>query len=52
MLEMYQDGVRVYVLPDGAKCLVDKEERSPLDLSECPMGYEFCTGNCEYYTEE
>lgn len=51
MLKMYQDGVKVGILPDRAKCLFDKDERSSLDLSKCPMGREFCTGECEYYTE-
>lgn len=51
MLEMYQDGVKVAVLIDGSKCLADEEGRSPLELYECPIGFKFCTGNCEYYTE-
>jgi hypothetical protein len=50
-MRMTQDGVDIYCLPDSAKCCMDEEERSPLDINECPMGYEECTGDCEYYTE-
>lgn len=50
-MNMYQDGVEVMILPDSAKCLADEEERSPLDIYECPCGNETCTGYCEYYDE-
>lgn len=50
-MNMYQNGVKVLVLPDGAKCLMDDEEKNPLYI-ECPIGHEECTGDCEYYTEE
>lgn len=50
-MEMYQDGVRVFCLPDGAMCKSDEEKRSPLDIDVCPFGYEICTGDCEQYTE-
>jgi len=50
-MDMKCDGVEILCLPDSAKCLVDKEGRSPLDIDECPMGYEECTGDCEYYAE-
>lgn len=49
---MFQDGVEVMILPDEAKCKVDEEERSPLDIDVCPYGYDFCTGDCLEYTEE
>lgn len=50
-MDMYQDGVRVYCLPDGSECLVDDEGRSPLDLDECPCGYDTCSGDCAWYAE-
>ena len=50
-MNMKQDGVEIYCLPDSAKCYADEEERSPLDINECPKGYEECTGDCEHYTE-
>lgn len=50
-MEMYQDGVRVMVLPDGAQCKRDENNSSPLDLDVCPIGKEFCDGNCFYYEE-
>lgn len=49
---MYQDGVRVYVLPEGAVCKADEEGRNPLDIDTCPYGHEICTGNCPQYDEE
>lgn len=48
---MIQDGIEVYCLPDGACCEVDENHRSPLDLDDCPLGYETCNGNCFYYAE-
>lgn len=51
-MEMYQDGVRVYVLPEGAVCKADEQKRSPLEIDTCPCGYEECTGDCFYYEEE
>lgn len=51
-MEVYQDGVEVYCLPDGATCRVDEENRSPLDIDCCPLGYDFCTGDCDKYAEE
>lgn len=50
-MEMYQDGVRVWCLPDGAHCYEDELGRSPLDMNECPLGNEMCNGNCQYYEE-
>ena len=49
---MIQDGIEVYCLPDGACCEVDENHRSPLDLDDCPLGYETCTGNRFYYAEK
>jgi len=49
-MEMYQDGVRVMILPETAKC--DRAGISPLDVRECPIGKEYCCGDCEFYTEE
>lgn len=51
MLKIYQDGIEIMVLPDSAECLVDDEERSPLDLNECPCGYEACSPDCAWYAE-
>lgn len=52
MVEMIDDGVEVYCLPDNAKCMADEEKRSPLNIELCPMGCETCSGNCFYYDEE
>lgn len=51
-VDMTQDGVTVYCLPDGAHCKADKEKRSPLDIEECPLGHEECDGDCYYYAEQ
>ena len=51
-MEMYQDGVRVWYLPDGAICKACEEKQSPLDIDECPMGHDICDGDCFYYDEE
>lgn len=50
-MEMIQDDVSIYCLPDGACCEADNDHRSPLELDECPMGHEVCTGMCEHYAE-
>lgn len=50
-MEIYQDGVAVYVLPDGAICKADEYKRSPLDIDNCPLGNEICTGDCDQYEE-
>lgn len=52
-MEMYQDGVRVWCLPDSAHCRGDELGRSPLDIGddECPLGCLECSGMCEYYEE-
>lgn len=50
-MDMKCDGVEIYCLPDSAKCCADEEERSPLVVNECPMGFDECTGDCEYYAE-
>lgn len=51
IMEMYQDGVRVYVLPENAICKADEYKRSPLDIEICPLGHEICTGDCYQYDE-
>lgn len=51
-MEMYQDGVRVFILPDGAYCDADEAERSPLEIEECPLGYNTCSGHCCFYEED
>ena len=50
-MEMEHDGVKIHCLPDSAKCCLDKEKRCPLDMDSCTMGYDKCTGDCEYYIE-
>lgn len=50
-MEMYQDGVEIFCLPDTAKCVADHELRSPLDVPICPIGNMECSGDCEYYSE-
>jgi len=50
-MDMIQDGVEIYCLPDGARCGADENKRSPLDLDECPVGCEVCTGDCMHYGE-
>ena len=52
MIDMIQDGVRVFHLPDDNFCLADEKHRSPLDMEECPRGEEHCTGDCFYYSED
>ena len=44
MIDIWQDGVRVYILPDDNFCLADNEHRSPLDLEECPEGIHIAQG--------
>lgn len=51
-MEMYYEGVRIYVIPEGALCKADEQKRSPEDIDICPLGYEICTGECEKYDEE
>ena len=50
-MEMYQNGVPVYVLPECAICKADEHKRNPLDIDVCPLGYEICTGDCDRYDE-
>lgn len=49
---LYKDGVPVYVLPEGAICRADEHKRNPLDINDCPLGHEICTGDCDQYEEE
>lgn len=51
-MEMKYNGVRIYCLPVDNFCLKDKEHRSPLELDECPLGEDACTGDCFYYSED
>lgn len=51
-MEIYQNAIRIYCLPDGAHCNADEEKRSPLDLDFCPIGYDVCDPDCRFYTEE
>lgn len=51
-----RDGIEIYVLPEGAKCM--RTGKSPLKMEKCPLVYfddygEECVPDvCEYYTEE
>ena len=51
-MKVVQDGVDVYILPDNAYCELDKQKRSPLEMDDCPCGYEVCGGTCYYYQED
>lgn len=53
-MRLFQDGVEVEILPDCAICMLDDEQRSPLDIpeNECPLDEEFCSGDCPYYDED
>lgn len=50
-MEIYQDGVRVFCIPEDSRCTADEENRSPEDIWECPIGCDTCSGDCQYYTE-
>lgn len=49
---MRYNGITVCVLPENAHCKADTSCRSPLDLDECPLEYEECSGDCYYYSED
>lgn len=51
-MELAQDGVEVYCLPDNAYCNADEEKRSPFDIDDCPIGCDVCSGDCYYYRED
>ena len=51
-MEIYNDGVPVYELPEYAVCTADEKKRNPLCMDVCPMGYEECFDWCENYREE
>ena len=51
-MRLFQDEIEVGVLPEDAHCKLDDNKEYILDLYPCPLGNEFCTGNCYYYTEE
>lgn len=51
-MRLFSDEVEVGILPDEAHCKLDENNEYILDLSECPLGHEFCSGNCYYYTED
>lgn len=50
-MEMYRNGVENDILPEIAKCCADDKERSPLDIIRCPIGEQYCSGDCDYYAE-
>lgn len=51
-MDIKHDGVEILCLPDGARCCADEEGKNPLNIDICPMGYEDCGGDCNYYTEK
>jgi hypothetical protein len=51
-MRLFQDEVEVGVLPDDAHCKLDEDKEYILDLACCPLGNEFCSGWCDYYTED
>ena len=51
-MEIYHDGVPVYVLTESAVCTADEKKRNPLFMDICPLGYEDCVDECEKYREE
>ena len=50
-MEMYHCEERIYVLPENAVCKADEYKRNPLDIDNCPLGHEVCTGDCYQYEE-
>ena len=50
-MEMYHCGERIYALPENAVCKADEYKRNPLDIDNCPLGHEVCTGDCYQYDE-
>ena len=50
-MEIYRDGVEISILPETAKCCADDAERNPLNINMCPIGEQYCSGDCDYYTE-
>ena len=50
-MEMIYEGIKIYILLDNAVCIADEENRSPIDIIECPCGYDICTLDCRFYTE-
>lgn len=51
-MEIYQDRVEVYVLPEYAKCKADQYNRNPLYMDVCPYGFDICVEGCDQYEEE
>lgn len=50
-MEIYRDGVEIDILPETAKCCADDTERNPLNINMCPIGEQYCSGDCDYYIE-
>ncbi len=50
-MDIYRDGVEIDILPETAKCCADDAERNPLNINMCPIGEQYCSGDCDYYTE-
>ena len=54
MMTLICDGVKGYVVPDCAKCLLEGESINSMD--KCPRwqceAEDECDPDCEYYTED
>lgn len=50
-MEIYRDGVEIDILPETAKCCADDTDRNPLNINMCPIGEQYCSGDCDYYIE-
>ena len=53
MLTVVYDGVKSFVVPDCAECIL--AEKHPNDMDECPLwkceAKDECDPDCEFYTE-
>lgn len=53
MLTVVYDGVKAFVVPDCAECIL--AEKHPDDMDECPLwkceAKDECDPACEFYTE-
>ena len=46
------DGIKIYILPDNAKCLASDGHLYPFELSDCPLGRDKCVPEvCDHYAE-
>jgi hypothetical protein len=54
MMTLIHDGIKSYIYPDCAKCML--AEKYIDDMNECPIwqceGKDECDPDCAFYTEE